>query len=77
MINHNYIISMERFEIMCRIYKLDLSYVDMSRIYNIFKDIFKYDTCFTFLDEDTELIKYTLNCKYVIEQICYELGIKL
>lgn len=77
MLKTNYEIPLDRFEKMLFIYKIDLSYVNMYKVYNVFKEIFKYDTCFTFLDEDTELIKYTLNCKYAIEQICYELGIKI
>lgn len=77
MLKTNYEIPIDRFEIMLRVFRIDLSYVNMYKVYTIFKDIFRYDTCFTFLDEDTELIKYTLNCKYAIEQICYELGVNL
>ena len=77
MLKTNYEIPLDRFEIMLKIFHFDLSYVNMYKVYNIFKDVFRYDTCFTFLDEDMKLIKYTLNCKYAIEQICYDLGIKL
>lgn len=77
MIKYNPTLSFEKFEIMLRIYRISLLQLDKLEVYDIFKEIFKYDTFFTFIDEDTEMLKFNLNCKYVIEQICYELGIEI
>ena len=75
MIKHNYIIPFRKFEVLLIVYRIKLSDNDKQKVYLKFSEIFRYDSTFTYLDEDTDLIKFTLNCKYAIEQICYELGI--
>lgn len=76
MLKNKPIISFDRFEILLRIYRIELSFTDKIKVYTQFKEIFKYDTFFTYIDEDTEMLKYNLNCKYVIEQLIIEMGIK-
>ena len=70
MIKHNYIIPFRKFEVLLIIYRIKLVKQDMQKVYNMFSEIFRYDSTFTYLDEDTDLIKFTLNCKYAIQQIC-------
>lgn len=77
MIKHNYIIPFRKFEVLLIIYRIKLVKQDMQKVYDMFSEIFRYDSTFTYLDEDTDLIKFTLNCKYAIQQICYELGIQI
>lgn len=76
MLKNKPIISFDRFEILLRIYRIELSFTDKIKVYTQFKEIFKYDTFFTYIDEDTEMLKYNLNCRYVIEQLIIEMGIK-
>ena len=75
MIKHNYCIPFERFDTLLIIYRIKLEQNEIYEVYNIFKEIFRYDTTFTYLDEDTDLIKFSINCKYLVQQICYDLGI--
>ncbi len=75
MIKHNIEIPQTKFYTLLVVYRIHLTDNEMYKVYNIFKDIFQYNTTFTYIDEDTELLKFSINCKYVIQQICYELGI--
>lgn len=75
MIKHNIEIPQTKFYTLLVVYRIHLTDNEMYKVYNIFKDIFQYNTTFTYIDEDTELLKFLINCKYVIQQICYELGI--
>lgn len=75
MIKHNIEIPQTKFYTLLIVYRIHLTDNEMYKVYNIFKDIFQYNTTFTYIDEDTELLKFSINCKYVIQQICYELGI--
>lgn len=75
MIKHNIEIPQTKFYTLLVVYRIHLTDNEMYKVYNIFKDVFQYNTTFTYIDEDTELLKFSINCKYVIQQICYELGI--
>lgn len=75
MIKHNIEIPQTKFYTLLVVYRIHLTDNEMYKVYNMFKDIFQYNTTFTYIDEDTELLKFSINCKYVIQQICYELGI--
>lgn len=75
MIKHNIEIPQTKFYTLLVVYRIHLTNNEMYKVYNIFKDVFQYNITFTYIDEDTEILKFSINCKYVIQQICYELGI--
>ena len=60
MIKHNIEIPQTKFYTLLVVYRIHLTDNEMYRVYNIFKDIFQYNTTFTYIDEDTELLKFSV-----------------